>query len=180
MIIAFKKVFRCGYHDKPSLLVTQRGSSPGVKLTVWVWVPQIIEYLCLHHSEITRYMYVFHCIDIIFNLIHLQETAMRWNYPWSHNVIMKIFFSLYQTGCKLPWNCFSCLVQEEPGRSGCSLSVLKFINHKLFIIKFIEGEQKIHRPGFRPSGNWYHMKTMLSLKQRVNRLESQMTTHVIN
>ena len=62
MIIAFKKVFCCGYHDKPSLLVTQRGSSPGVKLTVWVWVPQIIEYLCLHHSEITRYMYVFHCI----------------------------------------------------------------------------------------------------------------------
>ena len=97
-----------------------------------------------------------------------------------HNVIMKIFFSLYQTGCKLPWNCFSCLVQEEPGRSGCSLSVLKFTNHKLFIIKFIEGEQKIHRPGFRPSCNWYPMKTMLSLKQRVNRLESQMTTHVIN
>ena len=34
MIIAFKKVFRCGCHGKPSLLVTQRGSSPGVKLTV--------------------------------------------------------------------------------------------------------------------------------------------------
>ena len=101
MIIAFKKVFRCGYHDKPSLLVTQWGSSPGVKLTVWVWVPQIIEYLCLHHSKIPRYMHVFHCIDIIFNLIHLQETAMRWTHD-RHN---------------------------------------------------IEGEQKIHRPGFRPSGN---------------------------
>ena len=30
---------------------------------------------------------------------------------------------------------FSCLVQEEPGSSDCSLCVLKFTNHKLFIIK---------------------------------------------
>ena len=37
-----------------SLLVIQWGSSPGVKLTVWVWVPQIIEYLCLYHSKIPR------------------------------------------------------------------------------------------------------------------------------
>ena len=42
------------------------------------------------------------------------------------------------------------LVQEEPGSSDCRLHVLKFTNHKLFIIKFIEGEQKINQPGFRP------------------------------
>ena len=83
-------------------------------------------------------------------------------------------FSIYQTGCKLqiwfPWNCFSWLIQEVPGCSDCSLRVLKSTNYKLFIIKFIEGEQKIHEPGFRPSGNWYPMITMLSLIQRVNRL----------
>ena len=150
MIIAFKKVFRCGYHDKPSLLVTQRESSPGVKLTVWVWVPQIIEYLCLHHSEITRYIYVFHCIDIIFNLIHLQETAMRWNYPWSSYCHNEDFFSLYQTGCKLPWNCFSCLVQEEPGRSGCSLSVLKFTNHKLLSSSSLKENKRFIDQAFDP------------------------------
>ena len=95
----------------------------------------------------------------------------------------KNVFHKYQTGCKLQicflWNCFSWLVQEEPGSSDCSLRVLKFTNYKLFIIKFIEGEQKVHEPGFRPSGNWYTMISMLSLKQKGKSVESQMTTHVI-
>ena len=86
----------------------------------------------------------------------------------------KNVFRKYQRGCKLqicfPWNCFSWLVQEEPGSSDCSLHVLKFTNYKMFLIKFIEGEQKIHEPGLRPSGNWYSTITTLSLKQRVNRL----------
>ena len=69
----------------------------------------------------------------------------------------KMFFVISdsQIDCKLqiyfPWNCFSWLVQEEPGSSYCSLRVLKLTNYKLFIIKFIEGEQKIHEPGFRLS-----------------------------
>ena len=113
----------CSSFKKCSVVVTVRyikiaftASDPiVVKLTVWACVPLLNHWI--HHSKITKQIHVFPCIDAIFNLIQVQDTAMRYarNYSWWS--LWRKF--RYQTGCKLEicslQMCFSCLAQK----SGC-------------------------------------------------------------